>query len=68
LIHAPENSADNRFVQSVTFNGKTYTKNYFNHFDLQKGGTLIIKMSSKPNKQRGTDEADFPYSFSKGNK
>jgi predicted alpha-1,2-mannosidase len=68
LIHAPENSADNRFVQSATFNGKAYTKNYFNHFDLQKGGTLIIKMSSKPNKQRGTGEADFPYSFSKENK
>jgi predicted alpha-1,2-mannosidase len=68
LIHAPENSADNRFVQSATFNGKAYTKNYFNHFDLQKGGNIDIKMSSKPNKQRGTGEADFPYSFSKENK
>jgi predicted alpha-1,2-mannosidase len=65
FINAPENSAGNRFVHSATFNGKAYTKNYFNHFDLEKGGTINIKMSSKPNKQRGMNETDLPYSFSK---
>jgi predicted alpha-1,2-mannosidase len=64
FINAPNNSADNRFVQSVTYNGKAYTKNYFNHFELQNGGTINMVMSPKPNKQRGIGEKDLPYSFS----
>jgi predicted alpha-1,2-mannosidase len=64
FINAVNNSAGNRYVQSVTYNGKAYTKNYFNHFDLQNGGTINIQMSSKANKQRGTGEKDLPYSFS----
>jgi len=65
FINAPSNSADNRYVQSAIFNGKACTKNYFNHFELQKGGNIYLKMSSKPNKQRGINEESFPYSFSK---
>ena len=64
FINSPENSVENRFVQSATFNGKVYTKNYFNHFDLQNGGNINIKMGPKPNKSRGIKEADFPYSLS----
>lgn len=64
FINAPNNSADNRFVQSVTYNGKAYTKNYFNHFELQNGGTINMVMSPKPNKRRGIGEKDLPYSFS----
>jgi predicted alpha-1,2-mannosidase len=63
-INAANNGAGNRYVQKVTFNGNAYTKNYFNHFDLQKGGTINFQMAPKPNKQRGTAQADFPYSFS----
>jgi predicted alpha-1,2-mannosidase len=64
FINAPNNSEDNRYVQSVTHNGKVYSKNYFNHFELQKGGSFNFQMASKPNKQRGTEASDFPYSFS----
>ena len=64
VINAPNNTADNRYVQSVNFNGKVYTKNYFNHFDLQKGGTINIRMGQEPNMQRGIQQTDFPYSFS----
>ncbi len=64
VINAPNNTATTRYVQSVNFNGKVYTKNYFNHFDLQKGGTINIQMGQKPNLQRGTQQKDFPYSFS----
>jgi predicted alpha-1,2-mannosidase len=68
VINAPNNSADNRFVQSITYNGKAYTKNYFNHFDLQNGGTINIEMSRKANKQRGIGEKDLPYSLSRNEK
>lgn len=64
FINAPNNSADNVFVQSVTYNGKAYTKNYFNHFDFQNGGTINLQMGSKANKQRGTAAHDSPYSLS----
>ncbi len=64
VINSPENSAINKYVQSVTFNGKPYTKNYFNHFELHNGGTINIKMVAIPNKQRGTLPSDFPYSMS----
>ncbi len=64
VINAPNNTAATRYVQSVNFNGKVYTKNYFNHFDLQKGGTINIRMGQEPNLQRGIQQKDFPYSFS----
>lgn len=64
VINSPDNSADNKYVQSVTFNGKPYTKNYFNHFELHNGGVINIKMAAMPNKQRGTLPSDLPYSMS----
>jgi predicted alpha-1,2-mannosidase len=65
FFNAPANSDKNRYITSVTFNGKAYTKNYFNHFDLQRGGEIKFTMSAIPDKQRGTKADDFPYSFSK---
>ena len=48
----------------MKFNGREYTKNYLTHQDLLNGATISFKMDEKPNQQRGTKEADFPYSFS----
>ena len=64
VIEAPENSAENLYIESMTFNGKPYTKNYVEHFDLLKGGTIHIRMSDEPNRTRGVEKADLPYSFS----
>ena len=64
VINALENSDKNRYIESMTLNGKTYTKNYLKHADLQNGGEINIRMSETPNKQRGTQKEDFPYSFS----
>ena len=65
ILIAPENSADNKYIQSATFNGKEYTKNFLNYFDLMKGAVIDFKMAATPNKDRGTWDNDFPYSFSK---
>ena len=67
-ISAPKNSDDNRYIRSLNYNGKNYTKNYLNHFDLLKGGRLVFDMDNKPNKGRGINESDFPYSFSRDKK
>ena len=65
VINAPDNSSANRYVDRMTVNGQEYTKNYLRHADMQQGGTIDFKMTDRPNRQRGTQEADLPYSFSK---
>lgn len=64
VINAPANSAENFYIKSLKFNGQNYTKNYLGHNDLMKGAVLDIEMDDQPNKQRGIQTADFPYSFS----
>jgi putative alpha-1,2-mannosidase len=66
-ITAPENSPENRYVQSIEMNGMPYSKNYFHYEELQKGATVSFEMNHVPNKQRGTKDSDFPYSFSSNN-
>lgn len=63
-IIAPKNSDKNRYIRKMSYNGKNYTKNYLNHFDLLKGARLFFDMSDQPMKERGTQDSDFPYSFS----
>lgn len=63
-IVAPENSAENKYVQKILFNGQPYEKNYLNHFDLLQGGELRFMMGNTPNTQRGTSPNAFPYSLS----
>ena len=65
VINAPENSDKNIYIDQMSVNGANYTKNYLSHKELMKGSVIDIKMSATPNKQRGTAEADMPYSFSK---
>jgi predicted alpha-1,2-mannosidase len=65
VIDAPQNSAGNKYIQSVTKNGTAYGKNWLDHFELMKGGRILINMSAKPNQQWGIADADAPYSFSR---
>ena len=64
VINAPENSDKNIYIESMSFNGVNYTKNYLDHNELLKGGVLDFKMGDKPNLNRGVNPEDFPYSFS----
>jgi predicted alpha-1,2-mannosidase len=64
VISAPANSAANRYVQSVQWNGKAHGKNWVSHAELMKGGVLQFGMGAAPNKQRGTAAAASPYSLS----
>lgn len=63
-IVAQNNSPENVYVQSVTFNGKPHPKTFLTHDALEQGGTLTFVMGPKPNKQWGADPADAPYSLS----
>jgi predicted alpha-1,2-mannosidase len=53
VINAPQNSDANRYVNSLTYNGKPYDLNWLSHSALQKGAVINVKMSAIPNKQRG---------------
>lgn len=64
VINAPENSHENIYIESMKFNGQDYTKNYLDYNEMMKGGVLDIEMGDKPNKQRGIQPEDAPYSFS----
>jgi len=63
-INAPNNSASNRYVNSLNVNGKNYSKNWLSHEELMQGAVLDFDMRDTPNKIRGTQKADFPYSLS----
>jgi len=63
-INAPNNSASNRYVNSLNVNGKNYSKNWLSHEELMQGAVLDFDMRETPNKIRGTQKADFPYSLS----
>ena len=47
-IIAEGNSAENRYIQSISLNGKAYTKGYIEHKDIAAGGELIIRMGAEP--------------------
>ena len=64
-VMAPANSDKNRYIKDFKLNGKEYTKNYVTHADLMDGAVMHIDMSSCPNKQRGVQDSDLPYSFSR---
>ena len=64
IINAPKNNNKNIYINMLKWNGKEYTKNYLDHFEILKGGIIDIDMNDEPNKQRGIKDSDFPYSFS----
>ena len=46
-ITTENNNAENRYIQSVTLNGRPHTKGYIEHSDIAAGGEIIIKMGSE---------------------
>ena len=63
-IEAPDNSAENIYVNSLKLNRKPYTRNFITHSELMKGGRIEAKMTAEPNTKRGTKAEDRPYSLS----
>ena len=43
-IKAEGLSKEHKYIESITLNGKPYTKNYITHADIMKGGELVYKM------------------------
>jgi predicted alpha-1,2-mannosidase len=64
IINAPNNSADNKYVNSMSVNGKPYDYNWLSHKALMHGAVINIGMTKIPNKNRGTQDKDSPFSLS----
>lgn len=62
-IEVVGNAPDKPFVQSMTWNGKPYTKSWVSHAEIAQGGTFVVKMGEKPNEKFGAAAADRPPSF-----
>lgn len=57
-------SAQNKYIQSAQLNGKSLDKPWFAHAAIANGGTLVLEMGDKPNKQWGSAAEDAPPSMS----
>ena len=63
-VKAKNNSADNVYVQNLKIGSRRWKRNFVRHEDLLKGTVLKFRMSSEPDKSRGTAPDDAPYSMS----
>jgi predicted alpha-1,2-mannosidase len=59
-IVAKNNSANNKYIKSVRFNGQPQNRIWFRHADVTNGLTIDLEMSDTPNTILGADEADLP--------
>ncbi|HCY43764.1 MAG TPA: alpha-mannosidase [Prolixibacteraceae bacterium] len=61
-VEAVNNSAENKYIQSATLNGKPWNKAWFSHADLISGGKLVLQMGPKANLNWGSSVNDAPPS------
>lgn len=64
VIQAKRTSPEDKYIQTVEFNGKPYSKVWFRHADIVNGATIVFTMGPEPNKRFGADEGSFPPSLS----
>lgn len=64
-IKADNNSKTNVYIQRAVLNGKPYSNNWIIFENIVGGGVLHFVMGPQPNKKRGTQKKDAPFSLSK---
>jgi len=65
VIKAQLNDKENIYIQYIRLNGRVLRNNFIKHSKLLKGGTLIFRMGSEPDKKRGVKEENYPFSMSR---
>ncbi|MCD6201097.1 MAG: GH92 family glycosyl hydrolase [Bacteroidales bacterium] len=61
IVQTKNGSEQNMYIQSATLNGKPYTKSWFSHDEITKGGKFVFVMGATPNYNWGTSSADRPF-------
>ena len=54
-IEANNTSFENKYIQSVSFNGEALNNVFIDHFDIIEGGKLVFEMGNKANKSWGIE-------------
>ncbi len=63
VIEAKNVSKKNRYIQSATLDGEALNRPWFYHDQLVDGGTLVLHMGPKPNKEWGSAPEEAPPSM-----
>lgn len=62
-IKVENNNQENRYIQSITWNGEVYSKSYISYEMISRGGEMIIKMGNAPASDWGVNPEDRPVSL-----
>jgi predicted alpha-1,2-mannosidase len=63
VVLAQGNGPGRPYIQSVTWNGRPWTRSWISHAELAQGGTLVFTMGDTPNKAFGNAVSDRPPAF-----
>ena len=63
VVETIGNGIDKPYIQSVTWNGKAYSKSWIAHGEIAQGGNLQFHMGAQPNAEFGAKAEDRPPSF-----
>lgn len=63
-VRAEGASAENRYIESGTLNGRPFERTFLRHDEIVRGGTLELVMRSEPNREWAADEGSRPPSMS----
>jgi len=61
-ILVKNNSKQNKYIQSVTYNGNDYKRSYILYKDFMAGGEMTIEMGASPSKTWGVEKSSWPHS------
>lgn len=68
-IEAKNISEKNKYIKSITLNGKPYKKRYFEHTDIINGASIVYEMTDKPVKNAfDSTPSALPYSMTAAKK
>ena len=59
-VLAPASSKVNKYIQKAELNGAPLETPFITHEQIMAGGTLLLELGPKPNKQWGLD-GEYPY-------
>lgn len=64
IVETKRSSPSDIYIQGIEINGRNYERIWFTHKDIAEGGTIVLKMSSQPERGFGSDPKLTPPSAS----
>jgi predicted alpha-1,2-mannosidase len=64
VVRVERKSRSDKYIHSVTMNGRPHERVWFNHGEIARGGELVFKMGSRPSRSFGLSKSALPPSAS----